>query len=138
MSIRTVADVIFPEVVSLTFQQRLTLHGAFEDTTLPAHLITYEKEKWGVLAEEGIDEDDLLKFDGVCNENATRFRKTKTVEIMMAIDPDIAPDEAESSEDGKALEPRGPPDWYLDDFDPLEPDVEEAARIGAQPTPAEA
>ena len=56
----------------------------------------------------------------------------------MAIDPDIAPDEAESSEDDKALEPGGPPDWYLDDFDPLEPDVEEAARIGAQPTPAEA
>ena len=86
------------------------LHGAFEDTTPPALLIIDETEKWGVHAEEGIDEDDLLKFDGVCNENAQRFRKTKTVEITMAIDPDIAPDEAESTEDEKALEPGGPPD----------------------------
>ena len=53
-------------------------------------------------AKEGVDEDDLLKFDSVCNENALRFRKTKTVEIMMAIDPDIAPGEAESSEDDKS------------------------------------
>ena len=44
LSIRTVADVIFPEVVSFPHRQRLTLNGAFEDTTLPAPHVTDEKE----------------------------------------------------------------------------------------------
>ena len=57
----------------------------------------------------------------------------------MAIDPDTAPHEAESSE-AERKEPDeigGAPDWYLDTFDPLEPDVAEAASAGAQPTPVE-
>ena len=49
----------------------------------------------------------------------------------MAVDPDVAPDDAESWEDSKALEPGGPPDWCLDDFEPFKPDVAEAASIGA-------
>ena len=138
MSIRTVADVIFPEVVSFPFQQRLTLNAAFEGTTLPAPLITDETKKWGVIAKDDVDEDDLLNFDGVWNENAPKFQRTKTVEIMLALDPHNAPNEDESSEDAKELEPGGPPEWYLDDFDPLEPDVAEAASLGAQPTPVEA
>ena len=65
----------------------------------------------------------------------SRFQISKTVEIMLAIDPDTAPDEAESSEDerkepeeiGKA------PEWYLDTFDPFEPDVAKATSIAAHP-----
>ena len=57
---------------------------------------------------------------------------------MLALDPDNAPDEAESSEDDKELEPGGPPEWYLNDFEPLEPDVAEVASLGVQPTPVEA
>ena len=99
VSIRTVADVIFPEVVSFPLRQRLTLNGAFEDTILPAPHVTDEKEDWGVIVDAGTEEEDLLQFDGICNENAPRFRRTKTVEIMLAIDPDTAPEEVESSED---------------------------------------
>ena len=51
-SIRIVADVHFPEVASSPLQQRLTLHGAYEDTTLPAPYVTDETEKWAVIAEE--------------------------------------------------------------------------------------
>ena len=57
----------------------------------------------------------------------------------MAIDPDTAPDEIESSEDARK-EPEeigGVPDWYLDTFDPLEPDVAEAASACARPMPVE-
>ena len=55
---------------------------------------------------------------------------------MLAIDPDTAPYEAESSGDERKEldEMGGAPDWYLDTFDPLEPDVAEAANAGAQPT----
>ena len=35
-SIRTVVDIVFLEVVSFPSQQRPMLHGAYEDTTLPA------------------------------------------------------------------------------------------------------
>ena len=99
VSIRTVADVIFPEVISFPLRQRLTSNGAFADTILPASHVTDEKEEWGVMVEAGTEEEDLLQFDGICNENTPRFQRTKTVEIMLAIDPDTAPDEAESSED---------------------------------------
>ena len=36
VSITTVADIIFPEVVSFPLRQRLTLNCAFEDTIRPA------------------------------------------------------------------------------------------------------
>ena len=138
VSIRTVADVIFPEVVSFPLRQRLTLHGAFEDTILPAPHVTDEKENWGVIVDAGTEEEDLLQFDGICKENAPRFRRTKTVEIMLAIDPDTAPEEVEFSEDeNKPEEIGGAPEWYLDTFDPLEPDVAEANDTAAMPTPIE-
>ena len=57
-----------------------------------------------------MDEDDLVKFDSMWNENAPKFQRTKTVEIMLALDPDNAPDETDSLEDDKELEPGGPPE----------------------------
>ena len=57
---------------------------------------------------------------------------------MLAIDPDTAPEEAESSYDeNKPAEIGGVPEWYLDTFDPLEPDVAEVNDTAAQPTPIE-
>ena len=93
VSIRTVADVIFPEVVSFPLRQRLTLNGAFEDTILHAPHVIDGQEDRGVIVDAGTEEEDLLQFDGICNENAPRFRRTNTVEIMLAIDPDTAPEE---------------------------------------------
>ena len=129
----------FLEVVSFSFQQRLTLNLAFEDSTLPALHVIDEKEDWGVIVDTGVEDEDLLQLEGICHEKSQQFRIIKTVEIMMAIDPDTAPYEAESSEDGhkEPDEIGGVPNWYLDTFDPLEPDVAEAASAGAQPTPLE-
>ena len=57
---------------------------------------------------------------------------------MLAIDPDTAPDEVQSFEDGrKPEEIGGALEWYLDTFDPFEPDVAEATSTAAQPTPFE-
>ena len=39
-----------------------------------------------------VEEEDLLQFEGICNENAPQFQRTKTIEITIAIDPDTAPD----------------------------------------------
>ena len=138
LSIWTVADVTFPEVVSFPFKQRVMLHGAFEDAALPAPHVSNDTKKLEVVAEEGADV--LLEYDGLLNENARRFKKTRTIEIIMAIDPDTAPEEVESPEDEQIAfeEPGGAPDWYLDILEPLEPDVAEAASACAQPTPVEA
>ena len=97
--------------------------------------VTDENEDWGVIVDAVAEEEDLLQFDGICNENALRFRRTETVEIMLAIDPDTAPDNAESSDDNKPEEICGAPELYLDIVDPLEPDVAEANDTAAQPTP---
>ena len=59
VSMRTLADVIFPEVISFPLRQRLTLNGAFEDTILSAFHVTDEKEELGVIVGPGTEEDDL-------------------------------------------------------------------------------
>ena len=66
-----------------------------------------------------------MQFERICNENSPQFLIIITVEIMMAVDPDTAPYDAESSEDDhkEPDEIVGVPGWYLDTFDPLEPDV---------------
>ena len=98
VSFRTLADVAFPEGVLFPFQRRLTLNCAFEDSTLPALHDTNEKELWAVIVDSGFDDEGLVQFEGICNENSPQFQTIKTVEIMMAIDPDTSPHEAESSE----------------------------------------
>ena len=47
----------------------------------------------------------------------------------MAIDPDTGPDDLAVFD-----EPGGPPGWYRDDFDPVEPDIAEVADLGGFPS----
>ena len=89
VSIRIVADVTFPEIVTFPLKQRLTLNGALEDMILLAPQVSDDIKCWDVVTEEA-GSDDILEYDGLKNENASRFRKTKikAVELMMALDRD--------------------------------------------------
>ena len=132
VSIRTVVDIILFEVVSFLLKQRLTRHGALEDATLPAPCASDTNEKLEVVAEEGTD--DLLEYDGLLNENAARFKKTKTVEVMMALDPDTGSnDDAQVEMDGAQLEADGQLPQFgggtNTGFQLIETDVEDAALI---------
>ena len=89
-------------------------------------MVTDSAEKLEITAEEGAD--DLFVYDGTCKENAPRFRKTKVVEIMMAIDPDTGPDDSVDTPDTQ-----GPAN---DDFVAIELDVAEVAHLGNQPSAA--
>ena len=80
------------------------------------------------MAEDGAD--DVFQYDGMFKENALRFRKTKTVKMMMAIDPDTRPDHPVDTPDAQ-----GPAN---DDFAAIEPDGEEVVHLGNQPSAAEA
>ena len=62
-------------------------------------------------------------YGGICNENAPKFRKTKVVEVMMAINPDTGPDDPVDTPDRP-----GPADR---DYAAVEPDVEEVAELGS-------
>ena len=95
-----------------------------------------DTEKLEIVAEEG--SDDILEFDGMLNMNAPRFRKTKTVEVMMALDPDNENDDDDNNDDPNAtpvLHEDG--DGINADYDAVEPDVADAATLGDQPTAAE-
>ena len=88
MSIRTVHDVIFPEVVAFPLRQRFNLQGAFEDLTLPSPHFSDDTEQWSILTDE-VGSADILEYDGLLQENAPRFERTRIVETMMAIEPDL-------------------------------------------------
>ena len=46
---------------------------------------------------QAVANEELLRFEGIFNDNSPQFQRIQIVEIMMAIDPDTAPHEAESS-----------------------------------------
>ena len=74
VSIRTVHDVIFPEVVSFPLRQRLNLQGAFEDLTLPSPHFSDDTEQWSIVTDE-VGSADVLEYDGLLQENAFVFRR---------------------------------------------------------------
>ena len=132
MSIRTVHDVIFPEVVSFPLRQRLNLQGAFEDLTLPSPHFSDDTEQWSVVTDE-VGSADVLEYDGLLQENAPRFERTRIVETMMAIEPDLE-EQVDVDVDATPAFGDGSPST---DFAAIELNVAEAEEIGLQPTPAE-
>ena len=66
--VRRSIDIDFPEIVSYTLRQRLMVHGAVADRTLPAPGVAAKKDGW-TLAEEHEDiQDDVAFADGVWNK----------------------------------------------------------------------
>ena len=66
-----------------------------------------------------------MKYHGMCKENAPKFQKTKVVEIMMAIDPDIGRDDLKV--------PPDTPGAADSDYVAVEPDVEDVADFSSLP-----
>ena len=132
VSIRPVHDVIFPEVVSFPSRQKLKLQGAFEDLTLPSPHFSDDTEQWSIVTDE-VGSADVLEYDGLLQENALRSEKTRIVETMMAIEPDLE-EQVDVDVDATPAFGDGSPS---NDFAAIEPDVAEAEEIGLQPTPAE-
>ena len=87
VSVRRVADVIFPQTVSFPMKQRLNFHGAFEDVSLPSPHITDDGENFDVVVGEH-DVDDILQYDGIVKENSPIFKRTGIAQIMCVLDPE--------------------------------------------------
>ena len=79
VSIKIVADVTFPEVVSFSLKQQLTLIGAYEDMILPAPHVSNDSEKLDVVTEEA-GSADVLEYNIIVNENGSDSRRAKPLE----------------------------------------------------------
>ena len=126
VSIRTVVDIVFPEVFSFPVQQRFMFHVAYGDTTLPAPMATDESEEWAVI--QGGGAGDLLNYEGMCNEYAPKFRKMKVIKIVMVIHPDTRQDDP--------VDPSATPELHDGGYAVVKPDVADVAELGSTP-PAE-
>jgi len=96
-------------------------------------MVTDETEQWAVIEEGG--DDDLLRYDGICNDNAPKFRKTKVIEVMLAIDPDIGPEGPDDEPDAQEAANEV---ILAHDFAAIEPDVADVAELGSLPAADEA
>ena len=94
-------NIDFPEIVSYPLRQRLMVHGAVADRTLPAPGVAAEEDGW-TLAEEHEDiQDDVAFADGAWNENAAVFEYKDPLDTVLALDADDAADD-EAMEEAEA------------------------------------
>ena len=63
-------DIDFPEIVSYPLRQRLMVHGAVADRTLPVPCVATEEDGWALAEEREDIQDEVVFADGAWNENA--------------------------------------------------------------------
>ena len=80
--------IIFPDVVSFPLKQRLAIHGAVVDKTLPAPQISDEADHWQ-LSEDTSLLEDIPYVDGSWGENAAKFDKSVPLAEVLAMEPDV-------------------------------------------------
>ena len=71
--VRRSIDIDFPEIVSYALRQRLMVHGAVADRTLPDPGVAAEEDGWTPAEEHEDIQDDVAFADGAWNENAAVF-----------------------------------------------------------------
>ena len=82
MHVRRCNDIDFPEIVSYPLRQRLRVHGAIADRTLPVPGVATEEDGWA-LAEESEDiQDEVVFADGAWNENAAVFELKDSLDTI--------------------------------------------------------
>ena len=105
--VRRSIDIVFPEIVSDPLRQRLMVHGAVADRTLPVPGVATE-EDGSALAEEREDIQDEVDFaDGAWNENAAVFEQKDTLDTVLALDADDAVPDDEVVKEAEAAAVEG-------------------------------
>ena len=101
-SIRRSCDIVFPDIITFPLKQRLALHGALADKSLPEPLVSDDAESWELAEDRSAIEDEVDYFDGKWKENAAKFETSTPLEHILALEPDTqdaedAPEEAAES-----------------------------------------
>ena len=106
--VRRSSDIVFPKEVSFPLRQKLTIQGAFSDTTMPQPLADIpgadaeDDHQWRVAIDETEEQDGvepLAYADGQWGENAPRY-DPEPIGIMEAIA--IQPDNEDALGDSQA------------------------------------
>lgn len=92
-------DVVLPEVVTFPLCQRLSMHGACQDETLPEPRVLEDGDDWALAEEKGGEAGQCDLVDGSWEENAPAFEITDSLQEVLALDPDL------HEEDALCLEP---------------------------------
>ena len=82
-------DIDFPEIVSYSLRQRLMVHGAVADRTLPVPGVATE-DGWALAEEREDIQDEVVFADGAWNENAAVFEQKYSLDTVLALDVDGA------------------------------------------------
>ena len=119
-AIRRTCDVVFPETITFPLKERLSLHGAGVDRTLPAPRIN-DDGGWSMAEEK---EDDVMEedfYDGAWEENGPVFEKADSLQEILVLDPDVPQEDADACPE---------PDETVDvEFAAIEPDTKEEAAL---------
>ena len=88
--VRRCNDIDFPEIVSYTLRQRLMVHGAVADRTLPVPSVATEEDGWALAEEREDIQDEVVFADGAWNENAAVFELRDSLDTVLTLDVDDA------------------------------------------------
>ena len=98
-SLRRTCDVVFPDVVSFPLKQRLALHGAVVDKTLPDPAVKEEESSWEVMEDKSGPEAFDIAVDGAWAENEAKFEAIAPLGHILALEPDGSHDDEIAIED---------------------------------------
>ena len=104
--VRRSIDTDFPEIVSYPLRQRLTVHGAVADRTLPVPGVATEEDGWALAEEREDIQDEVVFADGAWNENAAVFELKDYLDTVLTLDVDdaVTDDEVVKEAEAAAVE----------------------------------
>ncbi|CAK0884153.1 unnamed protein product [Prorocentrum cordatum] len=114
-TIRRTMGVVFPADVTSPIKQRLAIHRATVDETLPAARVADDAETWEILEDKGDVDMEAEFFDGMWKDGAAKFDSSVPLGHVLALEPDVQGDEVQPV----AIAPAG-------DFQPVDADIAEA------------
>ena len=107
VQVRRCNDIDFPAIVSYPLRQRLMVHGAGADRTLPVPGVATEEDGWTQAEEHEDIQDDVAFADGAWNENAAVFEQKDPLDTVLALDADDAVPDDEVVKEAEAAAVEG-------------------------------
>ena len=104
--VRRCNDIDFRETVSYPLRQRLMVHGAVADRTLPVPGVATEEDGWALAEEREDIPDEVVFAGGAWNENAAVFELKDSLDTVLALDVDdaVTDDEVVKEAEAAAVE----------------------------------
>ena len=123
--VRRSTDIDFPEIVSYPLRQRLRVHSAVDEQTLPASGVAAEEDGWTLTEELEEIQDDMRFANGAWKENVAVFEQKYPLDTMLTLDADDAAPNDEVMKEAEAAAVEG----EVVDFPELDADRKDEATL---------